>query len=143
MTEETSEITTHGKEPIIRYKPTLLKKGAAKVKSIQEEVNDSFNKALDGNPLEGMANTGLDALDQYDSPTRGFRPATADEMQQWNAEKLQGEVDSLGRIRDNQYAQVFERQPEQRFANESVAELPKTAQAEVRSPLVDALNKAA
>lgn len=120
-----------------------LKKGAAKVKSIQEEVNDSFNKALDGNPLEGMANSGLDALDQYDSPTRGFRPATADEMQQWNAEKLQGEVDSLGRIRDNQYAQVFERQPEQRFANESVADLPKTAQAEVVSPLADALNKAA
>lgn len=31
MTEETSEITTHGKAQIIKYKPTLLKKGAAKL----------------------------------------------------------------------------------------------------------------
>lgn len=31
MTEETSEITTHGREPKIKYKPTLLKKGAAKL----------------------------------------------------------------------------------------------------------------
>lgn len=31
MTEETSEITAHGKDPIIKYKPTLLKKGAAKL----------------------------------------------------------------------------------------------------------------
>ncbi|MGX2974459.1 Rha family transcriptional regulator [Ursidibacter arcticus] len=31
MTEDTSEITAHGKDPIIKYKPTLLKKGAAKL----------------------------------------------------------------------------------------------------------------
>ncbi|MCK3654256.1 antirepressor [Pasteurellaceae bacterium Macca] len=31
MTEETSEISAHGKDPIIKYKPTLLKKGAAKL----------------------------------------------------------------------------------------------------------------
>lgn len=31
MTEETSEVTAHGKDPFIKYKPTLLKKGAAKI----------------------------------------------------------------------------------------------------------------
>lgn len=31
MTEETSEVTPHGKDPFIKYKPTLLKKGAAKI----------------------------------------------------------------------------------------------------------------
>lgn len=31
MTEETSEVVPHGADPIIKYKPTLLKKGAAKL----------------------------------------------------------------------------------------------------------------
>ena len=31
MTEETSEVTPHGKDPFIKYKPTLLKKGAVKI----------------------------------------------------------------------------------------------------------------
>ena len=31
MTEETNEVVPHGADPIIKYKPTLLKKGAAKL----------------------------------------------------------------------------------------------------------------
>ena len=31
MTEEANEFTPHGCDPIIKYKPTLLKKGAAKL----------------------------------------------------------------------------------------------------------------
>lgn len=31
MTEETSEVAPHGKDPFIKYKPTLLKKGAVKI----------------------------------------------------------------------------------------------------------------
>lgn len=78
----------------------LMAKGAYKGgASVHDTINRIFDEKLGelGESRPFAAINGLDALDQVDSPTRGFRPATPEEAKQWNL--------------DQQYAPLFDQLP--------------------------------
>lgn len=72
---------------------------AADIKSdIVARVENKLNEITDNAPLQNIGIQGLDALDQFDSPTRGFRPAAEAEMKQWNIDQNYGPVfEQIGR----------------------------------------------
>ncbi|WP_094603469.1 hypothetical protein SPSIL_015270 [Sporomusa silvacetica DSM 10669] len=138
----------------------LLGRGVYKGAKAIPEFKNELAAAVDSKMQESLglldemqpikATQGLDTLDQYDSPTRGFRPAYPDEMKQWNADQqvarqaeIQGEAEALGRIRNNQYGMVFDQEPQSRFSDTALADVPQQAQGKAVSPLVDILNHAA
>lgn len=112
------------------------------VNSVEEKLNTSLDENLPSYPVRAV--NGLDALDQIDSPTRGFRPATPDEMRQWNIDQRQQAGQNLINTLNNVAGQKFDNATAQgqRFTpNTLINELPKTEAGQQISPLLKALEE--
>jgi hypothetical protein len=59
-----------------------VKKAGEFKNDLVSHVERKLNEITDNPPLQNIGIQGLDALDQFDSPTRGFRPANAQELAQ-------------------------------------------------------------
>jgi hypothetical protein len=112
-----------------------LKKAGELKNDLVSHVENKLNEFADNPPLQNIGIKGLDALDQVDSPTRGFRPATTEEMINWNTEQR---VQQQAR----EYGEIFEQQPQARFSGETaLSDMPKRMQGEAVSPLLQSLEQ--
>jgi hypothetical protein len=90
--------------------------GRSAYKGAKGYVNKRLGEVDNALNIESMKGVqGLDALDQYDSPTRGFRPATPDEMRTYNAEQLQGGRGELARALEQIKAKKFDEANQQSY----------------------------
>ena len=86
---------------------------------LANRVEAKLNEFTDEAPYKNTAIDGLDALDQLDSPTRGFRPATPDEAIKFEAEQRQEQgnnlLQALEQIKQQKFDQAETITPEMRF----------------------------
>jgi hypothetical protein len=132
--------------PVLGAKYGIKKSGDIKtelVDHVQNKINEQFSDLA---PLQNTAIQGLDALDQVDSPTRGFRPATPDEAASYAVEQKQPAMQNLISVLDQLKSQKFDEQsnaiPEQRFGNnEVIRDLPQENAQQAVSPFLQALEQ--
>jgi hypothetical protein len=95
--------------PFLGARRGVQKAGELK-NDLVSHVESRLNEITDNPPLQNIGIRGLDALDQLDSPTRGFRPANAQELAQATLEERNtvgtGLTNALEQIKGQKFDQA-------------------------------------